>query len=66
MVNVQSESIAVETETAELSGVTGQQLIEQLPLNGRDLTQLATLSPGVVPSRRVQGDSQGNAQQIFD
>ena len=63
-VTVQSNPLTVETQSATISAVTEQQAIEQLPLNGRDLTQLAILSPGVVPSRRVVSDSQGNARQI--
>ncbi len=63
-ITVQSNPLTVETQSATISAVTGQQAIEQLPLNGRDLTQLAILSPGVVPSRRVVSDSQGNARQI--
>ena len=63
-ITVQSNPLTVETQSAVVSAVTEQQAIQQLPLNGRDLTQLAVLSPGVVPSRRVVSDSQGNARQI--
>ena len=64
VVNVQADQAAVELEDPSLSTVTNSRAIEQLPLNGRDTTQLALLSPGVVPSRRVNPDSQGLGRQI--
>jgi hypothetical protein len=58
----------VELTTAELSGFIGARTITDLPLNGRDWTQLATLEPGVSSIRtenalgnRVQ---QGEGQQL--
>ncbi len=63
-VSVQADQAVVEREDPSLSTVTGPRAIEQLPLNGRDTTQLALLSPGVVPSRRVNPDSQGLGRQI--
>ena len=53
-VTVQADQAAIEREDPSLSTVTGERAIQQLPLNGRDTTQLALLSPGVVPSRRGQ------------
>jgi len=38
---------AVETQSSELSGVITGKEIAQLQLNGRNFTQLATLTPGV-------------------
>jgi len=63
-VQVQANTLSVETISPELSGVTEERAIEQLPLNGRDTIQLAVLTPGVAPSRRANGDSQGNGRQI--
>ncbi len=63
-VTVSTNGTNVETQDVSLSAVTNQRSIEELPLNGRDTTQLALLSPGVVPSRRVNPDSQGNGRQI--
>jgi hypothetical protein len=58
----------VELTNAELSGFVGARTITDLPLNGRDWTQLATLEPGVSSIRtenalgnRVQ---QGEGQQL--
>jgi Carboxypeptidase regulatory-like domain len=44
---------AVNTRTAELSFLVGEQAIAVLPLNGRNITDLALLQPGVLayPSR---------------
>ena len=37
----------LETETSAVGTVVGERLVNQLPLNGRNFVQLATLSPGV-------------------
>lgn len=63
-VSVEAATVEVEREDPALSTVTGQREIQQLPLNGRDTVQLALLTPGVVPSRRVNPDSQGQGRQI--
>ena len=63
-VTVQTSEVVVEREDPSLSSVTGTRAIQQLPLNGRDVTQLALLSPGVVPMRRLNPDSQGLGRQI--
>ncbi|MGI4758862.1 MAG: carboxypeptidase regulatory-like domain-containing protein [Janthinobacterium lividum] len=63
-VTVEATGATLEREDPSLSAVTGARSIEQLPLNGRDTTQLALLSPGVVPSRRTNPDSQGLGRQI--
>lgn len=63
-VTVQANLLSVETVAPDLSSVTEERAIEQLPLNGRDTIQLAVLTPGVAPSRRVQSDSQGNGRQV--
>ena len=41
----------VDTKSSTLSGVVGERAIRDLPLNGRDWTQLATLEPGVATVR---------------
>src|SRR5258708_2893694 len=44
----------VETDTSVVSATVGQKRIEELPSNGRDWTQLATLQPGVTNVRSQQ------------
>ncbi|PYY20278.1 MAG: hypothetical protein DMG60_00775 [Acidobacteria bacterium] len=67
-VEVSTTSSTVELGSSEISGVIGSTRITELPLNGRDWTQLATLEPGVSSIRtenslgnRVQ---QGEGQQM--
>src|SRR5277367_5520592 len=45
-VNVAGEAVAVETANASLGQVITSQQVAQLPLNGRDFVQLATLTAG--------------------
>lgn len=61
-VSVTSEIAALNTESGAIKGdVIVQEEIEELPLEGRDFTDLAMLVPGVVPS--AQG-AQGSAMNI--
>src|SRR5262245_61050155 len=53
----------VETPSAALSSVMDSDSIRELPLNGRDIVQLALLKPGVTPSRRTS-DSAGSGVQL--
>jgi hypothetical protein len=46
-VNVEGEVSQVETQTAAVSSLVSSQQVSQLPLNGRDYTQLIELAPGV-------------------
>ena len=46
-VEVQSTTPLLQTESATLAGVVGQERIENLPLNGRKFSDLAILTPGV-------------------
>jgi hypothetical protein len=48
-VNVVGEASPVNTRTGELSYLVDERAIEQLPLNGRNYTDLAFLQPGVTP-----------------
>ena len=48
-VNVIGDASAVNTRTGELSYLVDERAIEQLPLNGRNYTDLAFLQPGVTP-----------------
>ena len=51
-INVSAAPIAVDTESGEVSNVVIQSEIEGLPLNGRRFTDLALLSPDVIPDPR--------------
>jgi outer membrane receptor protein involved in Fe transport len=46
-VNVDAQTPLIQTETSSLGNVIGTRQITDLPLNGRDYTQLATLTAGV-------------------
>jgi len=47
-VEVNASAVAVETTSPSLGQVITAQEVSQLPLNGRDFVQLATLTPGTV------------------
>ncbi len=55
-VEVSAAAPLLQTENASLSQVVAARSVEELPLNGRNVLNLVTLSPGVVP----QGSSDGN------
>jgi hypothetical protein len=46
-VEVTGDALPVELASSEISGVVTQKAVQELPLNGRDWTTLATLQPGV-------------------
>ncbi len=56
-VNVVGAATAVNTRTGELSYLVEARTIEQLPLNGRNYTDLAFLQPGVTPYPYRDGGS---------
>jgi Carboxypeptidase regulatory-like domain/TonB dependent receptor-like, beta-barrel len=49
IVEVTSEAPQVETTNSTMSGLVAENIIRELPLNGRDWLQLAVLQPGVNP-----------------
>src|SRR5258707_6819779 len=61
-VEVQAAAADVETDTSVVSATVEQQRIVDLPLNGRDWTELAVLQPGVV-SVRAQEPTTGNSNR---
>ncbi|MBK5254866.1 MAG: TonB-dependent receptor [Vicinamibacteria bacterium] len=56
-VTVVAEGSKVQTGTGELSFLVGEQEIKDLPLNGRNYTDLAFLQPGVVAFSHRDGGS---------
>jgi hypothetical protein len=56
-VTVLGEASSVNTRTGELSYLVSERAIEELPLNGRNYTDLALLQPGVVAYPHRDGGS---------
>jgi outer membrane receptor protein involved in Fe transport len=63
VVNIQSEIPVVETETSALGDVVTSEQVTDLPLNGRDFTQLATLTTGVIKITESSGSINGATSQ---
>lgn len=60
-VSVTATGEAVQASTAELGSVVGQKQVVDLPLNGRNFTQLLTLTPGASPANVSQNSNGGFA-----
>ncbi|HLH04229.1 MAG TPA: carboxypeptidase-like regulatory domain-containing protein [Bryobacteraceae bacterium] len=58
-VTVEAIAAAVESSTAELGTVVTTQEVNTLPLNGRNFTQLLTITPGVANVNRDQSGGGG-------
>ncbi len=58
-VNVEASNAGVESSTSELGTVIGAKQVVDLPLNGRNFTQLLTLTPGAAPVSLDQTGSGG-------
>jgi Carboxypeptidase regulatory-like domain len=66
-----SESVAVEattvglnTENSALGAVIESQLVTDLPLNGRNFTELLNLNPGVAPANTGQNGGGGQSNPV--
>jgi hypothetical protein len=59
-VEVTSESPLVSTQSSAINYEVGSKQIDSLPLNGRNVLNLVSLVPGVVP----QGNTSGNASTL--
>ncbi|MBK7993588.1 MAG: TonB-dependent receptor [Blastocatellia bacterium] len=51
ILTIQSDTSVIERNNSTLSGLVNEKTIRSLPLNGRDISQLVLLQPGVVASR---------------
>lgn len=58
-VTVEATAVAVQASTSELGTVINQQAVNDLPLNGRNFTQLLTLTPGASPVSVAQNSGGG-------
>ncbi len=61
-VEVSTEGEMVQRSSAELGTVIPERAVQDLPLNGRNFTQLLTLSPGVTPVSTSQNRSIGGVE----
>lgn len=61
-VEVTAESALVDNSSSELGTVINQRAVNDLPLNGRNFTQLLTLTPGVTPVSTSQNKSIGGVE----
>ena len=60
-VTVEAVAAGVEASTAELGTVVGTQQVTDLPLNGRNFTELLTITPGVANINRDQSGTGAGA-----
>jgi hypothetical protein len=58
-VSAESVGVMVQRSTTELGTTMDEQMMHELPLNGRNFTQLMVLQPGVNPMDTSQGNSSG-------
>src|ERR1051325_10778687 len=63
-VTVTGDVTQVETTTATVSNLVDEKKVEDLPLNGRDLTQLSFLQPGVIKSPAGAGAFSGLGDKL--
>lgn len=68
-VQVSAEAPIVNTVNAELSQTVDSRRVNEMPLNGRDFTRLAMLTPGSVQSSNIVAsvsfNGTGSAQNNF-
>jgi Carboxypeptidase regulatory-like domain/TonB dependent receptor-like, beta-barrel len=58
-IEVTAEGALIQQSTSELGTVVTEQAVKDLPLNGRNFTQLLTLTPGATPVNTAQGNGGG-------
>ncbi|HET9529329.1 MAG TPA: TonB-dependent receptor, partial [Blastocatellia bacterium] len=54
-VTVTAEAITIETKSGNVSSLIGEKQVTELPLNGRNYSQLALMVPGVSPANGTPG-----------
>src|SRR2546421_11716267 len=62
VVEVSAGSELVQAASSELGSVINERSVQDLPLNGRNFTQLLTLTPGVTPVSTSQNPSIGGVE----
>src|SRR5438093_10402027 len=62
LVEVMARSEAIQSSTSVHGTVIPEKAVEDLPLNGRNFTQLLTLTPGVTPVSTSQNRSIGGVE----
>jgi len=62
VVEVAAGSELMQSSSSELGTVINERTVEDLPLNGRNFTQLLTLTPGVTPVSTSQNKSIGGVE----
>jgi len=68
VVNVTAEAPIIEKTTSYIGTLIAEEQVENLPLNGRNITQLATLVPGVnrgIPGSNSAGGGSGTDAETF-
>ncbi|PYS50293.1 MAG: TonB-dependent receptor, partial [Acidobacteria bacterium] len=63
-ITITAETSQVETTTATVSNLVDEKKVTDLPLNGRDLTQLSFLQPGVIKSPAGAGAFSGLGDKL--
>src|SRR5579859_1437761 len=58
-VNADAAAVLVQSTSSELGTVVGEKQIEELPLNGRNFTELLSLTPGAIPVSTAQSSGVG-------
>jgi outer membrane receptor protein involved in Fe transport len=58
-ITVEASPVAIEASTSELGTVINEEAVRDLPLNGRNFTQLLTLTPGASPVSVAQNSGGG-------
>jgi len=62
VVEIAAGSELVQSSSSELGSVINERTVQDLPLNGRNFTQLLTLTPGVTPVSTSQNRSIGGVE----